>query len=367
MQDIKSKPTAHDVLVAIRNGITSDGRWQPCQRLPTHRQFANELGAPVITVQRAIDRLRRDGFVVSKGKLGTFVADRPPHLSNFAVVFREQRSSLFYQAMRQVLAAGLGHSHRIQTYEDITSHADNEKYQQLVADIRAHRIGGLIFTASPHYLAMTPLLDQPGMPRVMVASASQDDVIPAVYPDRSDFLVKAVDFLARSGRRRPAMLMSGNLRTSPLDPKSQQFIQIFESLAKQSGMTVQPWWIQGLDATSPAWSMRLVQALFHNQQTTRPDALIIADDNLVEHAAAGLLATGVNVPRDVDVVAYANYPILPHSVVPVTRIGFDVRQIMLKCVELIVHQQSPDRQHITMATLVPAIFEIDYLKQQPHN
>jgi len=40
----------------------------------------------------------------------------------------------------------------------------------------------------------------------------------------------------------------------------------------------------------------------------RPDALVVADDNLVTCATQGIAASGVQVPGELDVVAHCNFP-----------------------------------------------------------
>ena len=63
------------------------GTLRPATRLPSRRELADHYGVSPVTVQQAMSELARDGFIESRGTLGTFVVDRPPHLSNYALVF----------------------------------------------------------------------------------------------------------------------------------------------------------------------------------------------------------------------------------------------------------------------------------------
>ena len=69
-----------------------DGQLSLGGRLPTQVQLAERFRVSGVTIQRALDRLTREGFIYTRGRNGTFVADRPPHLFSYGVVFRDAPS-----------------------------------------------------------------------------------------------------------------------------------------------------------------------------------------------------------------------------------------------------------------------------------
>ncbi|MAX26658.1 MAG: hypothetical protein CMJ19_19365 [Phycisphaeraceae bacterium] len=362
----KSNRKGIDVLNDIRDGIVR-GRWKPGEQLDTQRSLAAELGATLITVQRALDQLRRDGFVVSMGSQGTFVCDRPPHLANLALVFEDKIMgtdenfwSLFHQAMYDVVGSGLGVNYRIRIFDDINAHIDNASYMQLLDEIKCHRLRGMIFAASPHHFDATPLMSLPDIARVVVGGKSVYSATPAIYPDRQDFIRQSVAHLAEKGRKRPALLMAGTDMRSPFDGATQESVATFKQCAAQAGMTVEPWWIQGMGVKGLGWTTQLVHLMLNDQQVKRPDSLIIADDTLVEAATAGVLAAGLAGPCDFDVVAYTNFPLITRTLVPVYRIGFDIRQLLLKSIDLIVRQSTQRPKQKASLTLLPAIHQDQY-------
>ncbi len=85
---LRSRPPVRqrEIEVELRKQIV-DGLLAPAMRLPTRRELAEVYGASSRTVQDALDSLAADGFIESQGTRGTFVSDRPPHLSNYALVF----------------------------------------------------------------------------------------------------------------------------------------------------------------------------------------------------------------------------------------------------------------------------------------
>ena len=54
------------------------GRLKPRDRLPAGRELAAEYGVAVMTIQKALDVLRREGLVVSQQGRGVFVTATTP-------------------------------------------------------------------------------------------------------------------------------------------------------------------------------------------------------------------------------------------------------------------------------------------------
>src|SRR5690606_4094495 len=85
-QSERLRPQQARVIESLRTEIIT-GALEPGMRVPPRRELAERLSVSLLTVQQAVDRRARDGFVEARGRSGTFVAERPPHLMNYAIVF----------------------------------------------------------------------------------------------------------------------------------------------------------------------------------------------------------------------------------------------------------------------------------------
>jgi DNA-binding LacI/PurR family transcriptional regulator len=304
----------------------------PESRLPTHTDLQHHFKASVVTVQRALDHLRNEGFVYARRRSGTFVTEYPPHLYHFALVFPKHPSdthgwSRFWTALSNEAARFEQESHKkVFLFHNIDGHSDREDYQKLLAAVRTRRLAGIVFAAHPYVLADTQLLRDCAVPSVSFMPKPALG-ISAVALDSTAFIEKALDHLAERGRRRIAVLSVPGFSASYYD-------YLGQAMARRQLQT-KPCWLQCVSPSAAEWARNLMLLLMQSGQAERPDGLIITDDNLVEYAVAGLVAAGVRVPRDLEVVGHCNFPWPPPSVLPITRLGFDAHEVLRACLEIV--------------------------------
>lgn len=333
---ILSRPCARqsEIVDYLRDRILSNAM-TPGSRIPTRSELEKRFRASSVTVQRALDRLTKDGFVCSKGRLGTFVSERPPHLGHYAVIFprlpQQGRWSQAWAAFRDA-AVSLQEkgSCRMSFFYAGSGPADNADYHELVSCIQAKRVAGLIFASHPYPLEGTPVLDEPGIPRVAIMSKAAVPGVVAVAHDQTGFMDRAMDYLKERGRRRVALVVPAFSGAN-----SNEFCTRMSAGLAARGMETRRHWTQAVNLYAPEWAVNTMELLMCRTNADRPDGLIISDDHLVEHTTAGLVAAGVRVPEEMDVVAHCNYPLATHSAVPTKFLGYDARQTVPMCVRII--------------------------------
>lgn len=337
------------VLNELRNRIIS-GSFPPGSRLPVRAELGRLFAVSYVTVQHAVERLRSDGLVRATTH-GTYVTDSPPHLCCYAMTFpngpTEGRPWSRFWSTLQHSALGIQQATATQFsfYYGPDGLSNSPDCLRLLADAAQHRFAGIIFAGPPHAFATTGLLRQLDMPSVGVMMTPFHG-IPAVYPDTTSFLGRAFDYLASQGRRRVAVIFES------LSPGSADAVV---ATAREHGLVCHPHWVQVCPIQDALASTQVVRLLMRARGEELPDGLIIFDDNLVEYACMGLIAAGVRVPLDLEVVAHCNYPSPVPKILPVKRLGFDCGRIVRRCKEIIDMRrrgETPPPQ-----TLVPAQFE----------
>jgi len=310
------------------------GEWEPQSRLPSHRALGERLQVSTRTIYNALSRLTAEGFLETKDRSATLVASHPPHLFRYGLVFpweaREDKASLLWQAF-------LGAAERVKaespeysfpSYHGIDRIGGRAQYERLMTDIRAHRLGGIIFANPPRVLAGTDVILQERIPAV--ALQSHVDMPHLGYMDAQGASVACLRqgcaWLAEQRRRRLGILLYVRDEGWPAEA-----IKATRKEAGKYGIRVEPGWVHALPVNSPEAARSLLELLMRLSRNDRPDALMILDDNLVEGVAAACVSLGIRVPDEVALVGHANFPCLPRHSVPVHLTGYDMEGFLRAC------------------------------------
>ena len=339
-----------ELVKTLRQQIIRGDR-APLERLPKRTVLRDRFGLSMVTIQRALDKLAHDGFVRARPGAGTFVVQHPPHLCSYGLVIPSPGLwSRFYKAAQAATKAiETGDTVRFREYYISREVGSRGDVARLCGDVRNHRLAGLILTGSPPDLAdLQGMLDteQPGIPRVAIENYPES-ASPMVFADETSFLDRSVEYLFSRNRRRIAHLYMDF---------SWVHLEEFEAALSQRGAEVRPYWIQPI-SVGPVFrgAAHVVNMMMQLEGDKRPDGLIIHDDNLVEHAVAGLLAAGVKVPDELEVVAKCNFPAPVPSMLPVRHLGSDLRLVMKECLRVIEMQRRGETP--PAKTRLPALFE----------
>ena len=229
-----------------------------------------------------------------------------------------RRRRRFHARIRPAVLAG---------YYEIDNHADGEGYRSLVDDLKARRLAGLIFATHPGPLIGTPLLARDGIPRVAISSDPwlAANGVAIQYVDGGALMQRALVLAAEAGASRVALLWR---------PQSawREELDKLRGDAARLGVELTRRHVQ-MPALREIGSIEhCVYGLLDDALGRRPDALVITDDNFVDEATRAIARTGVRVPEELRVIAHCNYPLLPPAAVPVTRLGFDLRAMLERCI-----------------------------------
>ncbi len=332
MEPKAASRTKYDrVVQSLREAILG-GVYEPGQKMPTRLAMGSQLGVGMATIQHALDELREDGFVRAH-PFGTFVVENPPHLCNYGLVMPAGGLwSRYYISLRQAAASlDKGETRHFVEYNVSQEGAGRRDFVNLCRDVAKRKLAGLIFAGDGGTMHVDSVLQHGPVPVVHIVWSEKISG-PLTLLSENSFVDRAIGYLRSKGRNRIAHLHMDFPWNRLEDVKL---------MLRKRGVEVRDYWIQGIPVgTMNHTAANVVNLMMQLDDQKRPDALIIYDDNLVEHAVAGLLAAGVKVPEDIVVLAKWNYPSQQTTtVMPVVRLGLDCRKILSKALELLDMQQ----------------------------
>jgi DNA-binding LacI/PurR family transcriptional regulator len=316
------------------------------------------FGVTSNTMNAVLRRLKGDGFVRAAGRDGTFVVDRPPHLCRIGLVFRghpggpvpQDWSNYWTLIEQEARRLGARRGLDVVSYYGVTSHADEPDYQRLIADARAGRLAGLLVIYPLGSDFSYDFADFRGP--IVALSESHPAHALTLDNDRWSLVGKAARHFAETGRRRVAWI--GETQHEPLRKR-------LTSLRVNGGTAADLFpddVAVALNASSRVTAAPIVRLLMRQERRFRPDAMLILDDHLVEHAVRGLAEAGARVPRDVEVVAHCNYPSLPHTPMPLRWLGFDAADLVTRAFDTIAAGRQANSA--TALKLLPPLWEEEW-------
>jgi len=337
---------------AIRRRIIR-GELRPGDRLPSRQDLAVQFKAALRTSQKALSRLEQDGFIVSLGRSGTFVASKPPHVYRIGIVLPEAPRAdalgrWFYSTILHVAnqQAWLG-PRQIEVYTGVRGlHEEEPDLSRLAEDLISDRLAGVLILDGST-LRNPPLAQLLVRHDVRVVGTVAEAILPNMLCLRlsnATFMKHAMARLAREGCKRPAVLSGFQ--------GAHQFWREAQSAAAEHGITLANLKLEGSteDPKTVRSSMHLLPKL---KQSELPDALIITDDNLVPDATGALAESGSEFTRRLKIVAHANFPLATNCYLPAARLGFDAAEVIASAFKLIDGWRAGGRQSVADLAIPP--------------
>ncbi len=335
----------------LRQQIIS-GDFKPGARLPSQATLIKDFSASNVTIQNVMKALAKQGYVDARGNCGTFVSEKPPFLRRIALLSpqEERHEASFFRCFikrGKEISKELGCE--LELFSGYEGWKGFEDYHRLVDQMKSGDLAGIIFAANPYILNGTPLVEYPDIPRVAFMEGGNFRNIDSVWVDYRQLIDKALDYFLELGRKRigiicPQVNLEHYFDFSVFDTKGIKFF---------------PHLIQAVALSTPFWAENVVRLMMTLPKKDRPDALLIADDNLVWHATKVLKEMNIKVPDDIAIIGHANFPEPLDSALPIRRMGFDLDECIRHCINTILARRKGEP--VKKRYILPALFDSEMI------
>ena len=315
---------AEQIVKILREEILS-GKRAKGSRLPTYDALVEEFQVTRPTIARVVALLREEGLVTDKGDRSLFVADEFPHHNRYLWITSVEPGSLEWTGFLSTLLSVIEHEETgiegtVVPLTGVDGRANNPSYQFLCEVIEQGSAAGLLLMNSAT-VYLLPALQEPGIPRVAISAP-----LPHAGLLRLDF----EGLIDRACRK----LVEKGQRIAVISPHANNLVAAEQRLQALGVPRERLWPLH----VGPIGSEHVTELLFDRNE--HPDALFITDDNLVEPMLEGLKRAHVLPGEDVYVLAHCNWP-RPYGLgAGIEHIGFDVREVLQTCKQLVDAQRS---------------------------
>ncbi len=337
----KQNTKTGQIVKDIRRQIVT-GLLQPGDKLPTYDNYGKQYQVSKMTMQMALNQLKADGFVESVARQGMFVSDKPPHANRFALLLpvHEEHNRfwriLIDEAVRYTEKIG----YELEVFHDIKKPGERSRLRK---EISHRRLAGLILVCDPKDFDIDDIMDDATIPKACFHISPHESTISFSF-DSPELIRKSLDYFSASNRKRIAYITCYGFSDS-----YESFLQGI----KERGMESCEAWQFPLE--NPDVADNVVQLLMSLPEDQRPDALLLADDNVEEAAHRGLIKSGIKIPEELEVICYCNWNCNHKKLFPLHYVGFDIEAAIAKSIDFFTKFENDPVPHENY--MLPALFE----------
>lgn len=340
------------VLERIKDDIII-GRYKSGNRIPSFTEMGNIYNESRAVLQKAIEQLKHEGFLYSVDRKGVYTTKTLPHVCRYAFVFtgspgKNNWSKFDSCLLNQIPLVQNEHEGlTIAPFFNFGTDEDMTGCENFFSEAAARRFAGVIIVGeSCSHETMRRIKKALGnIPLVGICCEDSEFLSYNIRTERNKFFEKGLSYLQSIGRKKTAVL---SLSCCIADIKSHVVSNKFPINGK---------WILGAEFNCPEQIDSIIELLFDYDHKTRPDSLIIENDNLFRHAMNAMSKLSLKVPEDVTVISHCNWPLENGSDYHVKWLGYDVRNMLESAIASI--DMAKDKKRIKAAKHIesPVFYE----------
>lgn len=336
-------------------GLIQSETLSPGQKLPSMRQFAQQLGVSVGIAKQALNTLTTEGFLRSEDKIGLFVAETKPPC-NIALVLP---SVELEQIPRIVKGARKNLPKNFKLLIEAPSAGFYEGQLDILKGITKPYISGIILLTPPlrRYARLFQDALDPEIPCVQSSTGLEDLHCDSVTLDGFAMGETAVQYLIQKGHKKIGLITDNAdsftflNRIEGMDSALHAIGSSYEEIPKEIVRA------EDMDPDQP-WMPVKTAALKLLEK--HPDLTAIIGGN--GHITLGILQAinqiGKSVPDDISIIAMElDLPAFEHTVPPITALDKPFEQIFQRSVKLLTERMNDMGRPLQSIQLAPIFKE----------
>jgi len=310
----RATPIADQLSGKLRS-LLKEGKFEINSKLPSTAALAGMWQTDVKTAHRALTALVKEGLLVRKHGVGTFVRERSGVLTQVAVYCSRDvlgaKGSLYLQSLQAALSVelkekGLEVQHWVDSRPESKA---SEPWVSLLNAARRREFQALICLSSG--LSQLQWLSKLPVPSAFHCTGAIPN---KVNFDQTQLIELGLEKLASQGCRSVGLispLATHVLKKTQLHHPNEEFYEIFTEIACSKGLEIRNEWMYSAhhehdlrNVTHEQFGYQQFNALWRCAQ--KPDGLFVYPDTVVRGVLMAIAQHGVRVPDDLKLVLHKN-------------------------------------------------------------
>ncbi|HBE00903.1 MAG TPA: hypothetical protein DC049_00295 [Spirochaetia bacterium] len=300
------------------------------KRLPNRDTLCNRYNVTRNTVQNAIDIIMQAGLLKSHGRNGTEINKNLKKDITIGIAIQSENAkddSLFQVIESVAQDINTSKSGKFKLYYGILQAPESGDTKQLIQDIDAHVISGLILFWPTK--EMFNRFYRNWLPIICTIEDRFYKGCEYLAPNHISLIDKMLNEALRIKRRNVALLTNVKMKKT--------YIDYFQTAIEQKGLVSCDDWIQGSCLCKKAlpWSGKIVELLMKQNFKKKPDVLLVLNESLRDYAVNGIRKAGLHIPRDIEIISHCNFYKNSNKFKKSIYIGFDIQAMVNEYAEMI--------------------------------
>ncbi len=321
-------PKYRAIIQSLRSAI-DNGTYGVGSRLPSEHEMVRAYGASRVTVIRALQELRSQGYIDRRAGSGTFVSgSRAKKRFTFGLLIPDLGETEIFEPICRSMASTQHHeNHSLVWGKTLSSSGTTEaEAREVCGRLVASRVSGVFLApieGNPAKdainAAIAEALSQAGIPVVLLDRDICD------YPNRSRFDVVGIDNRRAGSVATRHLLAAGCQRVAffgrpYMAPSCVARSRGYRDVIAEAGTDHAPPLVEHLD---PADQGRVAAIM----EDYRPDGIVCSNDRLAAVLMRTLAGLGISVPGQVKLISFDDVQYASLVTVPLTTIHQPCDQI----------------------------------------
>jgi LacI family transcriptional regulator len=224
-----------------------------------------------------------------------------------------------------------------------------DAWRELEEPVRGKQMDGVILMHVAMQDPRVDLLQQAGMPFVMIGRTAETGEIPYVDADIEACAQLAVDYLYRQGYQRISMI--GETGEAAI---TNRLLKGFCGALESAGLPCPPEAVINVSGT-PEDARQAARSVL--QQPNRPNGIFALSDSTVLGVYNAAHDLNLSIPRDLAVLGYADSPLYPHMIPPVSAVFGSMAEMGEEAAQLLLLKLDNDTSVEDQVLIPPAVVE----------